>query len=153
MASALKRKRAPVEVLDTPRRSKSVKSQPGHPLRTAGDKAGWEAAFNPPQELLKPTNGVNGSHSHTTPESPEAVDYEAYVQNEKYKDALQQREKSSKSVRQVNKKNKSLHSEQQKARGLWKLSDPIGGRMINADPVFSSDEKYVGQKRLSMECC
>lgn len=23
----------------------------------------------------------------------------------------------------------------------WKLSEPIGGRMINADPVFSVDEK------------
>jgi NET1-associated nuclear protein 1 (U3 small nucleolar RNA-associated protein 17) len=144
MASALKRKRGPVEVVDTPKRSKSMKNQSGNPSRLASDKAGWEAAFNPPQELVKPTNGINGSHSHATPESPEAVDYEAYVQDEQYKVAIQQREKSSKSVLQVNSTNKSLRTEQQKANDLWKLSDPIGGRMLNADPVFSSDEKYAG---------
>jgi len=146
MASALKRKRGPVEVLDAPKRSKSLKNQSGNPLRPASDKTGWEAAFNPPQELVAPTNGVNGNHSHGTPESPEAVDYEAYVQDEKYKDAIQQREKSSKSVLQENSNNTSSYSKQKKAKESWKLSEPIGGRMINADPVFSNDEKYVGRK-------
>ena len=144
MASALKRKRGLVEVLDTPKRSKSVKNQSGNPLRPLSDKAGWEAAFNPPQELVAPTNGVNGNHSHGTPESPEAVDYEVYVQDEKYKDAIQQREKLSQNVLYDNSNKTSVYSEPKKANDLWKLSDPIGGRMINADPVFTADEKYVG---------
>ncbi len=141
MASALKRKRGPVEVMDTPKRSKSVKNQSGNPVRPATDKTGWEAAFNPPQELVAPTNGVNGSHLHETPESPEAVDYEAYVQDEKYKDNMQQKEKSSK-PRNNSKSTSSISN--QKAKELWKLSEPIGGRMVNADPVFTADEKYVG---------
>jgi NET1-associated nuclear protein 1 (U3 small nucleolar RNA-associated protein 17) len=142
-----------VEVLDTPKRSKSAKDQSGNSLRPTGDKAGWGAAFNPPQELVVKTNGVNGNHSHGTPESPEAVDYEAYVQDEKYKDALEQREKSSKNALQENSNKTSAKSEEKKARELWKLSEPIGGRMANADPVFSRDEKYGGLKLLSMECC
>lgn len=132
-----------MEVLDTPKRSKSVKDQSGNPLRPAGEKAGWGAAFNPPQELVVTTNGVNGNHSHRTSESPEAVDYEAYVQDEKYKDALEQREKSSKNVPQGNNNKTLAKSEEQKAIELWKLSEPIGGRMANADPVFSRDEKFL----------
>lgn len=132
--------------MDTPKRSKSVKNQSGNPLRPASDKAGWEAAFNPPQELVAPTNGVNGIHSHGTPESPEAVDYEAYVQDERYKDAIQQREKPSKFGLQENSNKTSANFEHKKVKDLWKLSEPIGGRMLNSDPVFSSDEKYVGRK-------
>ena len=147
MASALKRKRGPVEVLDTPKRSKSVKTQSGNPLRLTSDNAGWEAAFNPTQDLLISTNGNNGNHSHGTPESPEAVDYEAYVQDEKYKDALKQREKPSKNAVHGNSKKPAANSGQTKASDSWKLSEPIGGRMINADPVFSTDEKYAGRNQ------
>jgi NET1-associated nuclear protein 1 (U3 small nucleolar RNA-associated protein 17) len=157
MASPLKRKRGPVEVLDTPKRPKSVKDQSGNPLRPAGDKAGWGAAFNLPQELVITTNGVNGNHSQETSASPEAVDYEAYVQDEKYKDALEQREESSKNVLQENSTRTLAKSEEKKARELWKLSEPIGGRMSNADPVFSRDEKYVGRNvicgMLLISCC
>jgi NET1-associated nuclear protein 1 (U3 small nucleolar RNA-associated protein 17) len=140
MASALKRKRGPVEVLDTPKRSKFLKSQSGNPSRPASDKTGWDAAFNPRQELVAPTNGVNGNDLHGTHESPEAVDYEAYVQDEKYKDAIQLREKPLKSALLKTPAN----FEEKKSKELWKLSEPIGGRMINADPVFTTDEKYVG---------
>ena len=28
-------------------------------------------------------------------------------------------------------------------RPKWMVSNPIGGRMINADPVFAQDEKYA----------
>ena len=103
MASALKRKRGPVEVLDTPKRSKSVKSQSGNPLRPVSDKVGWEAAFNP-QDLLISTNAINGSHSHGTPESPEAVDYEAYVQDEKYKLATEREKPSKKELKEITKR-------------------------------------------------
>jgi len=29
-----------------------------------------------------------------------------------------------------------------KATELWKISEAIGGRLINVDPVFTPDEKY-----------
>jgi NET1-associated nuclear protein 1 (U3 small nucleolar RNA-associated protein 17) len=138
----LKRKRGPVEVLDTPKRSKSVKRQSGNSLRPVSDKVGWEAAFNPPQELVAPTNGVNGSHSQRTPELPEAVDYEAYVQDELYKAAVEEREKPSKNALYGINKGAPAYSVKKKAEELWKLSEPIGGRMINVDPVFTADEKY-----------
>ncbi len=135
-----------MEVLDTPKRSKSVKGQSGKPLRPVSDKVGWEAAFNPPEKLVTPTNGVNGSHSQTTPDSPEAVDYEEYVQDELYKAAIQEREKPSKNLlRGINKK-APVYSARKKAKESWKLSEPIGGRMINADPVFTTDEKYEDRK-------
>lgn len=146
MASALKRKRGPVEVLDAPKRSKSVKNQSVKPSRQVSDKVGWETAFNPPQDLVTPTNGVNGSHSRTTPDSPVAVDYEDYVQAELYKAAIQERERPSNNVRQEIKKKASVYSAKKKAKESWKLSEPIGGRMINADPVFTTDEKYEGRK-------
>lgn len=146
-----------MEVLDASKRPKSVKDQSGNPPRPAGDKAGWAAAFNLPQELVVTTNGVNGNHLYRTSESPEAVDYEAYVQDEKYKDVLEQREKSTKNVLQGNRDTTSAKSEEKKARELWKLSQPIGGRMANADPVFSGDEKYVGRNVtygiLLTSCC
>jgi NET1-associated nuclear protein 1 (U3 small nucleolar RNA-associated protein 17) len=143
MASALKRKRGPVEVLDTPKRSKSVKSQSGNPLRPVSDKVGWEAAFNP-QDLLISTNAINGSHSHGTPESPEAVDYEAYVQDEKYKLATEREKPSKKELKEITKR-AQIYSPQRKAKELWKVSEPIGGRMINAEPIFTTDEKYAGR--------
>jgi NET1-associated nuclear protein 1 (U3 small nucleolar RNA-associated protein 17) len=144
MASALKRKRGPVEVLDTPKRSKSVKSQSGNPLRAASDKVGWEAAFNPPQDLLISTNGINGSHSHGTPESPEAVDYEAYVQDETFKLATEREPPSKQELKEITRR-AQIYTPQKKAKELWKVSEPIGGRMINADPVFTTDEKYVAR--------
>ena len=41
---------------------------------------------------------------------------------------------------------------QPKKKDLWKLSEPIGGRMINSDPVFTADEKYVACYHFQL-CC
>ncbi|KAI9817089.1 MAG: hypothetical protein M1827_001201 [Pycnora praestabilis] len=46
-------------------------------------------------------------------------------------------------------KEKTNHNRKSKAKqhlrtaGCWKTSEPIGGKFINAEPVFSSDEKYL----------
>jgi NET1-associated nuclear protein 1 (U3 small nucleolar RNA-associated protein 17) len=61
----------------------------------------------------------------------------------KYKNALKQREKLSKNPVHNSSNKSTANPTPNKAKDLWKLSEPIGGRMINADPVFSTDEKYV----------
>jgi len=134
MASILKRKRAPVEVLETPKRSKSIKSNSGNPLRKISDNTGWDAAFNPPKTEIAKTNGVNGEDLNGGLVSPEPVDYEAFVEEQRQKH-LDNQISAPELAKSAGKK------------GLqpWKLSEPIGGRMINADPVFTIDEKYVLQ--------
>ena len=41
------------------------------------------------------------------------------------------------------KRKKEKAERKQYERPRWKISDPIGGRMLNIDPLFSSDEALV----------
>lgn len=146
MASALKRKRGPGEVVDTPKRAKSVK-EIQNPLPTPQiSQGGWEAAFNPPpktKDLITATNGINGDiiRSEERSPSPEAVDYEKFVgiaerkleEENKRKEAEKRKEREKKKLLK-----KVLTTNDPSA---WKLSEPIGGRQINVDPVFTEDEK------------
>jgi NET1-associated nuclear protein 1 (U3 small nucleolar RNA-associated protein 17) len=153
MASALKRKRGPGEDVDTPKRSKSVK-EISNPLPTPqiAQVTGWDAAFNPPAQTkeLITTNGINGdaSYSQERPTSPDALDYE------EYENLLRTEEQSSQKSRKSKKPTKQPEGRQTKEErkllkkvlatndsNTWKLSEPIGGRQINADPVFTADEK------------
>ncbi|EKD18536.1 uncharacterized protein L3040_007440 [Drepanopeziza brunnea f. sp. 'multigermtubi'] len=176
MTSLLKRKRAPVEVLDTPKRSKSVKTKSGTPLRSTIQNQGWEAALDPPsatgKALVKSekANGVKGSNEQLG--SPELIDNETIKgkgkgskgnvgevpgSGKKRRKRKQHGEKSA--TEQVMKDKKKSHPEsapvikpikktdikpaKRNALEPWKLSAPIGGRMVNADPVFSKDEKFL----------
>jgi len=143
MASALKRKRGLVEVADTPKRAKSIKESHNSLPTPQLSQSGWDAAFNPPtktKELVK-TNGVNGD-AHRETESPDAVDFEEFVeQSTQLEEEEQRRRKELKS--QQRREKKLLKSVTQKTPDVWKLSEPIGGRMINVDPVFSADERYA----------
>lgn len=136
MASALKRKRGSVEVLDTPKRSKSVKGETPNPLQKLGaEKVGWEAAFGDLQskkELVQ-TNGNHGDDSDSEEEqsdSSEALDYEAIQENGTLAEGLD-----------APTRKRALKGQERSK--TWKLSESIGGRMINADPAFTADEKYV----------
>ena len=134
MASALKRKRGPGEEVETLKRAKSVKDSK-NPLLPQG---GWEAAFNPPpktKELVQ-TNGINGDGVHTEeePRSSEAVDNDAFVKESEPKKNDEKRQKKHK--RKLLKKVLAATEP-----NLWTLSEPIGGRQINVDPVFTEDEK------------
>ena len=138
MASALKRKRGPGEVLETPKRAKSVKEIENTLPIPQLSQGGWDVAFNPPpktKELIQ-TNGINGDGTHTEErsDSPEAVDYEVFVEEPEFR--LEEK-------KQKNKKEKKLLKKVLSATepDLWKLSEPIGGRQINVDPVFTDDEK------------
>jgi hypothetical protein len=130
MASVLKRKRGPItgegEVPDTPKRAKSVNvnvsEKERHPLPT--QQTGWDAAFNPPKTELTQTNG-------------EAVEYDNYIAGEdaEEKDEEQERKRKAKEEKRLL---KAVRAQKQQA---WHVSEPIGGRMIGVDPVFSVDEK------------
>ncbi|KAH9207316.1 WD repeat-containing protein-like protein [Leptodontidium sp. 2 PMI_412] len=171
MASLLKRKRAPVEVSDTPKRSKSAKTKSGTPLRNPIQNPGWEAAFDPPPatELVKVNNTTNGDSNEVNgvngrPDSPESVEYEDFVEKDSKEnngvggsscrkkkrkgrgDKLTAEEKVKASKRQAQSRSEvpSLVSTFKKTgQEPWKLSASIGGRMVNADPVFSRDEKFL----------
>ena len=133
MASALKRKRGPVEVLDTPKRAKSVKSAAPNSLQKLNSQnVGWEAAFGaPPKEKdLVKTNGINGDVSDSEEDSAasEALDF----------DALHEEDFLANGLDTTTRKRALKGQEHSKT---WKLSESIGGRMINADPAFTADER------------
>ena len=150
MASALKkRKRGHGDVVGAPKRAKSVKEVENPSLTPQlSQVTGWDAAFAPPRELVQ-TNGINGgSQFLDRPSSLEALDYGEYGK------AMRKEEKS---LQESGKKKKSKkHPEEQHTKrerkllkkvlttndaNSWKLSDPIGGRQISVDPVFTVDEK------------
>ncbi len=169
MASELKRKRAPVEVSGTPKRTKSSKVQPKGSVRKFSENAGWDAAFKPPARVEEtPATEVNGNSKSTQrSKSPESVNFEDFMDNEAQIKAAEDRRSSTDSGRakQTSKlavldnndipqtvgrspKRKADVAQavekgtRKKANELWKLSEPIGGRLLNIDPVFTEDEKY-----------
>jgi NET1-associated nuclear protein 1 (U3 small nucleolar RNA-associated protein 17) len=134
MASVLKRKRAPVEVLDTPKRAKSSEAQPGDFFQKP---SGWDAAFRPPPKVT--TNG-EGKHllSNGQLASPdaEAIEFDQFVTG---RNAIAEVSGKKKKKEKKEKKHKNTTADKRS----WRISGPIGGRMIDADPVFTADEKYV----------
>ena len=112
----LKRAKATTDVLDAA----------AEPIQS---NAGWDAAFAP----LKQNNElvVNGfSNNNDNAASSDAEDYENFAA---------QGEASSTS-KKSGKRSKSKTSKASKAPE-WRFSKPVGGRMIDVDPVFSNDEK------------
>ncbi|TVY90152.1 U3 small nucleolar RNA-associated protein, partial [Lachnellula willkommii] len=140
MASALKRKRGPVEVLDTPKRSKSVKSETPISLQKFNSQnVGWEAAFGAPPKVkdLAQTNGVNGEISDSEEDSAvseEALDFDTLQEGDFFANGLD---------KPIDKPSRKRALKGPDPSRTWKLSESIGGRMINADPAFTADEKYI----------
>jgi NET1-associated nuclear protein 1 (U3 small nucleolar RNA-associated protein 17) len=140
MASALKRKRGPVEVLNTPKRAKSAKESQNISSTPKLTEGGWDAAFNalPKKNELIQTNGINGESrdSQETSGSPESVDFETFVEENR-----QETEEDKRKIRQERRLLRRVLTSNNSH--LWRLSEPIGGRQISVDPVFTSDEKYA----------
>ncbi|RDW87795.1 hypothetical protein BP5796_03489 [Coleophoma crateriformis] len=125
MASILKRKGGPFEAVDSPKRVKSA-----NPLKPAAKlpfstEAGWDAAFKVPREQdLAVVDRVGEDKSEAGKEgSPEAEDFEDFARK-------QEAEKAAKIERST-------------SSTPWKISEPIAGRLIDVDPVFSADEKFL----------
>ena len=93
MASALKRKRGPVEAAVTPKRVKSVEESQEYPTPKFSH-SGWDAAFTPAtntQKLVN-TNGINGCDARSEEEgSPEAVDFADYAKLEQESETSEER--------------------------------------------------------------
>lgn len=146
MASALKRKRGTVDVKDGPKKSKSFNdSQDASVTSKLLNQAGWDAAFNAATKTkdLVHTNGINGdlAESQRQSISPEVVDFEAFV--EEGRGRLAEEEKLKKSQAQQAKQAKQENKAKRLSSHAWKLSQPIGGRMVPVDPVFTEDERYA----------
>lgn len=127
MASVLKRKGGPLGVVEPSKRSRSTKNSRGSAPELDLWKVGWRAAFGPDNWHNGTTSEVNGnglSDSRAT-KSPEAEDYQ---------DLLEQ-------ARSVQAETKKRKKKPVSDSLTWKISDPIGGRMIDVDPIFTEDEK------------
>jgi len=136
MASLLKRKREAAEVLDAPKRSKSVTNDVEAKFPAIKVNSGWESAFPVPpkeQELAR-TNGanVNGASSLDVLDY-DAVNSESYIATEaETLRRTEDYENAQKALKRAAKK---------REQHAWKLSEPIAGRMINVDPAFTPGEK------------
>jgi hypothetical protein len=148
MASALKRKRGTVDVKDIPKRAKPFNdSQDSTAASKLLNQTGWDAAFNPSTKTkeLVHTNGINGdgAESQRDSNSPEVADFEEFVEEGTSWLAGEDRRKF------------QARQEARIARlgpSSWKLSEPIGGRMIAVDPVFTEDERYAAVFLPQMPC-
>ena len=127
MASALKRKRGQLEAVKPPKRSRSEQDIPQSAPELDPSNVGWDAAFGPTKRQNGTTNGVNGKEAPGLRDSnsPEAEDFEDLV--DRARAAKQEKKRP---------KKKAVSS-----MSTWKTSDPIGGRMIEVDPLFTEDEK------------
>lgn len=124
MASVLKRKRGSAQGVETLKRAKATTEVMEDAPTSVISGGGWDAAFAPTQNNELAT--VNGSGAHNDKESSDAEDFEQYTQ----------KEESEKKARKLSK------SKASKSKGPeWKVSAPIGGRMIDVDPLFTEGEK------------
>lgn len=134
MASELKRKRGPVDVLDPPRRPKTVKTKDREPKRR---QTALEAALCPPPNI-KQLVQVNGNYVKVKNEQG-VVDSIAVEERKKSRKEAKRKQHEEAKQKNAQKTIKSLKND----ANIWRLSEPVAGRMIDADPVFSKDEKYA----------
>ena len=127
MVSALKRKRGPLEAVEPSKRSRFNQNISQSAPERDLSKVGWDAAFGPSKRQNGTPNGVNGGGTPESGESnsPEPEDFEDLV--ERARAAKHERKRPRKKV--------------VPNRSTWKTSDPIGGRLIEVDPIFTEDEK------------
>lgn len=127
--------------VDSPKRSKSVKAE------SQKQATRLESVLNPPantQELVR-TNGINGDSTEVNGEKKNSnvvVSIDPEV--------LKKRKKENKKKQKEKKRLQSAQiaaSSKEDSPIVWKLSEAIAGRMIDADPVFTKDEKYESKHR------
>lgn len=131
MASVLKRKRGSTQGIDGLKRAKATADILEVAVESIQTNGGWDAAFAPLKKKNNELVTVNGfSTNKGKLESSDAEDYDQFAQQ---KDV-------SGTPKKVKKRSKSKASKASKGPE-WKISAPIGGRMIDVDPVFTDDEK------------
>jgi NET1-associated nuclear protein 1 (U3 small nucleolar RNA-associated protein 17) len=121
MAPALKRKRtsAAADALTNGTPIAVLEESPAAATESAFDIA-WEVAGKPSKELV-PVNGTNGyfTDEETTTTRPDNVH----------------------SIIRKSQTRKGSSHVHERIEQSWKASQSIGGRLIEIDPVFTTDEK------------
>lgn len=132
MAAMLKRKRGSAQDVDALKRTKAKKDDVAEAATAAAIQSneGWDAAFAP----AKPNNElavINGDDAGKDGAGSSDVEENAQVTK---------KGEASKKIRRRSKAKGSKSSRDSK-NPAWKVSAPVGGRMIDVDPVFTEDEK------------
>ncbi len=127
MASGLKRKRGQLEVVESSKRSRYNQNIPPFVSGMDISKAGYAPSFGHNNGHNGKTNGVETTEAATMKK----------LESAKVEDlgALAERAQAAKQ------KGKKSKMETIQNPSTWKTSDPIGGRMIEVDPIFAGDEK------------
>lgn len=126
-----------MEVVDSPPPKNPDEKSP-HPLAILDHPVGWDAAFvglEKAKELIK-TNGIKADDVESEKEgSPESVDFETFIQGAE--------SKRKRAARKAEENGEEIHKDAARKEAVWTISEPIGGRNINVDPVFSADGRCV----------
>lgn len=146
MASILKRKRGPVDVLDTPKRTRQD-SEPMPPAtKFTQSNVGWDifASLERGKELVQ----ADQTADKGTNDDAEAIDFEDFFAPPSREPSHEPQNKEPKRTPIRPKSNKKLwerpipQAPKPRVPG-WMISNSVGGRVINAEPVFAKDEKYA----------
>ncbi|CAD6441741.1 666d0e5b-21d7-46e8-9617-d25fbb13f4a8 [Sclerotinia trifoliorum] len=140
MASILKRKRAQTEVADIPKRSKPTSESANPSTKFAQSNGGFDIfeALGNGKELAQ----VNGAHVKDEFESTEVIDFEDLFEDLPFESVDSQAKRGLKPRKEIWEKKIPQAPKPLKDQS-WRISEPVGGRMINANPVFTEDEKYL----------
>ena len=115
-----------MEVVEPSKKVKSTLKYQNPSTILDSSKVGWDAAFPAKkQDEFAATNGNNDTSASRDSEPLDAEDYEGLLDKHRASKYKRNREAGA----------------QEPDVSTWKISDPIGGRMIDVDPVFTDDEK------------
>lgn len=139
MASILKRKRVQTEVADLPKRSKSTSESAETSTKFGQSNGGFDIfeALGKGKELAQ----VNGAHAKDELESTEVIDFEDLFEDLPLQSTDSQAKRGMRPKKEIWEKKIPQAPKPVKDQS-WNISEPVGGRMIDADPIFTEDEKY-----------
>ncbi|KAB8304819.1 hypothetical protein EYC80_004160 [Monilinia laxa] len=138
MTSVLKRKRGQAEVADIPKRSKSTLESADPSTKFGQSNGGFDIfeALGKGKELAQ----VNGAHDEL--DSTEVINFEDLFEDVPSQPVDSQVNQGLKPKKEIWEKKIPQAPKPVKGQS-WRISEPVGGRMIDADPIFSEDEKYL----------
>ncbi|KAA8575645.1 hypothetical protein MFRU_020g00400 [Monilinia fructicola] len=138
MTSVLKRKRGQAEVADIPKRSKSTLESADSSTKFGQSNGGFDIfeALGKGKELAQ----VNGAHDEL--DTTEVINFEDLFEDVPSQAVDSQVNQGLKPKKEIWEKKIPQAPKPVKDQS-WRISEPVGGRMIDADPIFSEDEKYL----------
>lgn len=136
MASILKRKRGQTEVADIPKRSKSTSESAEAATKFGQNNGGFDIfeSLGKGKELAQ----VDGAQDELA--SAEVIDFEDLFEDVPSQPMDGQAKRGFRPKKEIWEKQIPQAPKPVKDQS-WRISKPVGGRMIDADPVFTEDEK------------